>query len=86
MLEGLGGLGHWGDPGGYPCLQIHTHRPSPQAPTEGRQLGPSDASASDFGRQILSPAKCSLEAKEPKESVSDRPCLWHLVPGRSALE
>lgn len=48
----------------------------------GDQLEPWYGSAYSFGRWLLSPAKCSLEAKEPKESMSDAPCLWHRAPAK----
>lgn len=64
-------LGGWGNTGAYMCPQIYTHRLSHQALIEAQQLGSCDASASGYGCKILSPATCSLEAKEPKENISD---------------
>lgn len=62
------------------CSQIPTHRLSHPVLIEGDQLELCCTSAYSFGRWILFPAKCSLEAKEPKESMSGTPCLWHRDP------
>lgn len=83
LLQGPGSLGVPGQarPSLYP--QIYTHRLSHPVQIEGQQLGPQDASASGCGCQLLSPARCSLEMKEPKESMSDLPSLCHSVPERA---
>ena len=77
LLQGPGSFGVPGQarPSLYP--QIYTHRLSHPVRTEGQQLGPYDASASGCGCQLLSPARCSLEMKEPKESMSDLLSLCH---------
>lgn len=77
MLQGPGGMGVGGTQVPTLCLQVHTHRLSHRVPTAGRLLGPCDASASGCGCQLPSPARCPLEAKEPKESISGILSLWH---------
>lgn len=49
---------------------------------EGPQLESWHGAPYSFGQRILFPAKCSLEAKEPKESMSDIPRLWHRDSGK----
>lgn len=64
----------------HSCSQIPTHRLSHRVRIEEPQLEPWCGSAYSFGWRILFPAKCFLEAKEPKESMSDIRCLWHRDP------